>query len=79
MVTEGRRKQLMVLTLTRLAIGHEAVSSRTETPVAPWCVHTLVLTGIPHLTLIDVCWCCTQRADARKATKHTENMNREQN
>lgn len=43
--------------MTRLSIGHEAVTSRTETPVAARCVHTLVLTGIPHLTLIDVCWC----------------------
>lgn len=42
------------LTLAGFAIGHESVSRRTETPVAPWCVHALVLTGIPHLTLIDV-------------------------
>lgn len=50
---------MAVLTLTGFAIGHEAVTSRTETPVASWCVHTLMLTGIPHLTLIDVCWCHT--------------------
>lgn len=51
---------MVVLTLTCLAIVHEAVTSRTETPVAPWCVHALMLTDIPHLTLIDVCWCHTQ-------------------
>lgn len=55
---DGRRLSA-ALTLTRLAVGHEAVSSRAETPVAPWCVHTLMLTGIPYLTLIDVCWCHT--------------------
>lgn len=47
----------MAFTLTGLAVGHEAVPRWTETPVASWRVHTLVLTGIPHLTLIDVCWC----------------------
>lgn len=51
------------LTLTGLAVGHEAVTGRTETPVAPWCIHTLMLTGIPHLTLIDICW--------RHTHKHT--------
>lgn len=55
----GNVKKQVVLTLTRLAIGHEAVTSWTDAPVAPWCVHTLMLTGIPHLTLIDVCWCHT--------------------
>lgn len=43
-----------VLTLARLPVGHEAISSRTETSVAPRCVDTLVLTDIPHLTLVDV-------------------------
>lgn len=40
--------------MTSLAIGHEAVTSRTETPVASWCVRALVLTGVPHFTLVDV-------------------------
>ena len=56
MMMGENRKELVVLTLTRLATGHEAVTGRTETPVTPWCVHALVLTSIPHLTLIDVCW-----------------------
>lgn len=50
MLGEGQE----VLTLTRLPVGHEAISSRTETSVAPRCVDTLVLTDIPHLTLVDV-------------------------
>jgi len=49
----------VVLTLTGLAIGHEAVTSGTETPVASRCVYTLVLTGVPRLTLVDVCWSYT--------------------
>lgn len=52
---------VVFLTLTRLAVGHKAVTSWTETPVAPWCVHTLMLTGIPHLTFIDVCRCHTHK------------------
>lgn len=44
-----------VLTLTGLAVCHEVVTWWAETPVAPWCVHTLVLTGVPHLALIDIC------------------------
>ena len=55
----GCWEQLLVLTLTRLAVGHEAVSGRAETPVAPGCVQALMLAGISPLTLIDVWWCRT--------------------
>lgn len=41
-------------TLTSLAVGHEAVPGGTEAPVAPWCVHALMLTGVSHLALVDV-------------------------
>lgn len=46
-----------VLTLTRLAVAHEVITRWTEALVAPWCVHTLVLAGVSHLTLIDICGC----------------------
>lgn len=46
--------QALVYILTCFAIGREAVTSRTETPMASWCVQTLMLTGIPQLTLINV-------------------------
>lgn len=44
----------MCSTLTSLAVGHEAVAGGTEAPVASWCVHALMLTGVSHLALIDV-------------------------
>lgn len=58
-------------TLTSLAVGHEAVPGGTEAPVAPWCVHALVLTGVPHLALIDVWWRRTQERPGRRITQKT--------
>lgn len=58
-------------TLTSLAVGHEAVPGGTEAPVAPWCVHALVLTGVPHLALIDVWWRHTQERPGRRIAQKT--------
>lgn len=58
-------------TLTSLAVGHEAVPGGTEAPVAPWCVHALVLTGVPHLALIDVWWRRTQERPGRRIAQKT--------
>lgn len=53
--TKGEGTELGVCpTLAGLAVGHEAVAGGTEAPVAPWCVHALVLAGVSHLALIDV-------------------------
>lgn len=75
MLVDGNRKWLAVLTLTRLAVGRESVANGTETPVAPRCIHTLMLTGIPHLTLINVCWCHTHTHRDRIIRRKSENTN----
>lgn len=58
-------------TLTSLAVGHEAVPGGTEAPVAPWCVHALVLTGVSHLALIDVWKRCTQEKPSGRMAQKT--------
>lgn len=46
--------QALVYILTSLSVCHESVSSGTETPVAARCVDALMLTRVPHLTLVNV-------------------------
>lgn len=43
-----------ILTLAGFAIVHKAIAVGTQTPMAAWCVHTLMLTCIPLFTFINI-------------------------
>lgn len=45
---------LHILTLAGFAIVHKAIAVGTQTPMAAWCVHTLMLTCIPLFTFINI-------------------------
>jgi len=40
--------------LAGFAIAHKAIAIGTQTPMAAWCVHTLMLTCIPLFTFINI-------------------------
>lgn len=44
--------QAFIYILAGFSIGHKAITTGTQAPMAAWCVHTLMLTRIPLLTLV---------------------------
>lgn len=46
--------QAFIYVLAGFAIVHKAIAVGTQTPMAAWCVHTLMLTCIPLFTFINI-------------------------